>query len=150
MNNYKNPIVWLFVLAAFFAACSQKSTGVLSQEKTDAKELGEPAPKMTFETRMFDLGSIKKGEKRELTYTFTNTGNADLVISQVSVCDCTTVKSRPYLPVKPGESGKIEVIFDSSKKEESDIIDIDIWLENIDPVLEMPVLERIQYKYEFL
>ena len=39
--------------------------------------------------------------------------------------------------------------FDSNQKDESETIEIDIWLKNIDPVLEMNVLERVKYVFEF-
>jgi len=55
-----------------------------------------PTPKMTFEKRLIDLGTIKKGDQIPISYTFTNTGDADLEIDLISVCDCTTVKERPY------------------------------------------------------
>jgi len=41
------------------------------------------------------------------------------------------------------------VVFDSNQKDESETIDIDIWLKHVDPVLDMPALERIQYQFEF-
>ena len=104
---------------------------------------------MTFEERVLHLGKVKKGDQVPLTYTFTNTGDADLEISLISVCDCTKIVERPYTAIKPGESGIIKAIFDSNQKEEAETVDIDIFLEYIDPVLEMEKLERIQYTYEF-
>jgi len=110
----------------------------------------EGTPKMTFEKRVLDLGKVKKGDQIPISYSFTNTGDAPLEIDLISVCDCTTVTERPYLAIAPGETGVIKAIFDSNQKDESETIDIDIWLKNIDPVLDMPVLERIQYQYEFV
>ena len=134
-------------------ACSKKVAIVtdVPKEKTEVATTPaqDPAPEMTFEERIIHLGKVKKGEQVPMTYTFTNTGDADVEIDLISVCDCTTITERPYAAIKPGESGIIKAIFDSNQKEEAETIDIDIWLKYMDPVLEMPKLERIQYTYEF-
>jgi len=50
-------------------------------------------------------------------FTFTNNGDADLVISSASAsCGCTVPKFDKK-PVPPGRSGTIEVIFDTSGRE---------------------------------
>jgi len=50
-------------------------------------------------------------------FTYTNTGDADLVISSASAsCGCTVPKFDKK-PVPPGRSGTIEVIFDTSGRE---------------------------------
>jgi len=54
------------------------------------------------------------------------------------------------LPVKPGETGTIDVVFNSTEKEESETIDIDIFLKNVDPETQTPVIEMVQYKYELI
>jgi len=69
-----------------------------------------------FESLEHDFGDIKSGEKVEHVYKFTNTGTADLVISSAKPsCGCT-VPSYTQTPVKPGESGEIKAVFDSTGK----------------------------------
>ena len=71
---------------------------------------------MEFDETSFDFGTIEPGEKASHTYTFTNTGDAPLVIKNAKgSCGCT-VPSWPKAPVMPGESGTIEVVFDSKGK----------------------------------
>lgn len=106
-------------------------------------------PIMQFKIREVDFGKVKKGEKREYTYEFTNRGDTDLKIAIISHCDCTTTDYSTD-PVKPGESGKIKVTFDSTDKNESETIDVDIYLENIVPGKESPIVERLQYKFELI
>ena len=146
-------IVFILLISFYSFSCSKKTVLTVKEtveEKTTAiVPVKEPAPKMTFEQRLLDLGKIKKGDQIPLSYTFTNTGDADLEIDLISVCDCTEVLERPYSAIKPGDSGTIKAIFDSNQKEESETIEIDIWLKNIDPVLEMNVLERVKYVFEF-
>jgi len=104
-------------------------------------------PIMVFDERIIDFGRIKRGEKREHTYTFVNKGDADLVISLVSACECTETDYSTQA-VAPGESGEIHIVFDSTEKEESEEVFIDIFLENEDPRTQAPILERLKYKFE--
>lgn len=102
-------------------------------------------PIMQFSRRFIDLGKVRKGEKRSFTYQFVNRGDTDLKISVISACDCTTTdySTRPY---KPGQSGVINVTFDSTEKDESETIDVDIYLENEDP-RGNPIMEMVKYKF---
>ena len=106
-------------------------------------------PIMQFKVREVDFGKVKKGEKREYTFEFTNKGDAELKIAIITACDCTTTDYSTD-PVKPGESGKIKVTFDSTDKTESETIDVDIILENTMPGKDSPIIERLQYKFELL
>ncbi|MCG8331834.1 MAG: OmpA family protein [Chitinophagales bacterium] len=107
-------------------------------------------PVMQFNERLVDFGKVKKGEKRRYTFDFVNTGNADLTIDLISACDCTSFVSDPSGETfKPGEKGKIEFIFDSSEKEESEVIDIDIFLAQNDKNGN-PIIEMVQYKFELV
>lgn len=73
-------------------------------------------PMMSFERTEHDFGKINAGDKVTYTFNFTNTGAADLVISNaVGSCGCT-VPEYPKEPVKPGASGKIKVTFNSTGK----------------------------------
>jgi hypothetical protein len=66
--------------------------------------------KIDFKTDTIDYGTVTKGEDSGIrVFEFTNTGDADLIISDVkSTCGCT-VPSKPKDPIKPGKTGKIEV-----------------------------------------
>ncbi len=111
------------------------------------KGVTKDVPIMQFEERMVDFGTVKRGEKREHIYQFTNRGDTDLVISVISACDCTTTEYSTD-PVKPGEKGQIKVIFDSTEKEEAEVIDVDIILDNVMPETEAPIIETIQYQFD--
>lgn len=73
----------------------------------------QTGPKIEFKSDTVDYGTTTKEDDNGLrVFEFTNTGNADLVISDVkSTCGCT-VPSKPEKPIKPGASGKIEVKYD--------------------------------------
>ena len=73
-------------------------------------------PEMTFDTNEHDFGLIKQGDKVVYSFKFKNTGEADLKITSArGTCGCT-VPDYPKEPVKPGESGKIKVSFNSAGK----------------------------------
>lgn len=73
-------------------------------------------PVITFKETEFDFGDIKQGDKVEHTFEFTNTGEADLLISTARAsCGCT-VPEFTEEPIKPGKSGKIKVTFNSAGK----------------------------------
>lgn len=70
--------------------------------------------KMEFKTEVIDYGEVAKGADGLRTFVFTNTGDAPLEISRVSSsCGCTVPK-KPEKPVLPGETGEIQVKYDTS------------------------------------
>lgn len=72
---------------------------------------------LTFNKPEHDFGKVKAGEKVGCIFTYTNTGDADLVITSASAsCGCT-VPRFDKKPVPPGGAGTIEVIFDTSGRE---------------------------------
>ncbi|AXT20666.1 DUF1573 domain-containing protein [Flavobacteriaceae bacterium AU392] len=71
--------------------------------------------KIEFKTDVIDYGTIEKGANGVRVFEFTNTGNAPLIISKVkSSCGCTIPK-KPEKPIMPGESGEIEVKYDTNR-----------------------------------
>jgi hypothetical protein len=66
--------------------------------------------KIEFKSDTIDYGTTSKDTDNGVrVFEFTNTGDADLVITDVkSTCGCT-VPSKPKDPIKPGKTGTIEV-----------------------------------------
>lgn len=103
-------------------SCNQGNKSAEDLLSTDVVEnsasaTGNPAeksePKITFEKTEHEFGRLADGEKVEYSFKFTNTGNADLLISNCyGSCGCT-VPEWPDKPVPPGEDGVIKVSFDS-------------------------------------
>ena len=95
----KNLITILFIGLVSF--------GALAQENKVAK--------IEFKETTIDYGTIEKGANGVRTFVFTNTGNAPLIISNVkSSCGCTVPK-KPKGPIMPGETGEIEVKYDTKR-----------------------------------
>ncbi len=72
---------------------------------------------ITWDKATHDFGEIMQGDKVEHTFHFTNTGNKELVITNVEVtCGCTTPKGWPRDPITPGNSGELTIAFNSTGK----------------------------------
>ncbi len=72
-----------------------------------------PLPVISFPKMDHDFGSINEGEVVEHVFTFTNTGEAPLIIQNAQgSCGCT-VPDFTKKPIPVGETGEIRVKFDS-------------------------------------
>ena len=116
-------------------AVEQSQPTPTSQEaaatSTSSKEQVGKA-KLVFDKTSVDLGNLKQGEKRQLKFTFTNTGTEDVKIDfATGSCGCT-VPDWPRGTFKPGESGVIEVEYDSKEKEGLQENTVDVYLVNED------------------
>ena len=79
---------------------------LLSQEKSS---------EISFKETIIDYGTIENGEDGKRTFEFKNIGNAPLIFSRIfSSCGCTIPK-KPEKPILPGESGSIEVEYDTKR-----------------------------------
>jgi hypothetical protein len=75
----------------------------------------ELVPTLTFATTVVDYGIIKKGSEPNRTFTFKNTGNAPLLITDAKAsCGCT-VPTFPQGAILPGESSEITVRYDTQR-----------------------------------
>jgi hypothetical protein len=71
--------------------------------------------KIEFKSDTIDYGTIEKGSNGVRVFEFTNTGNAPLIVSNVtSSCGCTIPK-KPEGPILPGKTGQIEVKYDTNR-----------------------------------
>lgn len=77
--------------------------------------VAQEAAKIEFKSETIDFGEIQKGSDGVRSFEFTNTGNIPLVIENVtSSCGCTIPK-KPQNPIQPGETGVIEVKYDTKR-----------------------------------
>lgn len=75
----------------------------------------EATAKIEFKDTTIDYGKIENGSNGVRVFEFTNIGTAPLVITKVkSSCGCTVPK-KPTAPIAPGETGEIEVKYDTKR-----------------------------------
>ena len=74
-------------------------------------------PKITFDKTTHNYGTFsEKAPVQKCVFTFTNTGDQPLVInSAVASCGCTVPKYTKS-PIKPGETGTINVTYNGKGK----------------------------------
>lgn len=102
-NEYKFKVMKNLITLLFVGLFS---LAVSAQEKM---------AKIEFKTETIDYGTIEKGADGLRVFEFTNTGNAPLIISKVkSSCGCTVPKWSDQ-PIMPGESGEIQVKYDTKR-----------------------------------
>jgi len=91
------------------AASKVNSDNVAQAAERDAN--AGDLPVIKFDKELHDFGTIANGTPVETKFTYTNTGNSMLVVSNVkSTCGCT-VPSNYTRQVAPGESGEFTVKF---------------------------------------
>lgn len=105
----------ILVFPIIFLACSGtgNSQGDITDRSGEALS-GEKIAIIEFDKTECHIGKVIEGEKVGCQFSFRNKGTADLIIQNASAsCGCT-VPRWSRVPIKPGETGSLEVIFDSS------------------------------------
>lgn len=89
------------------------------QPPAPAPKLSETRAKTTmqFAETSHNFGTIKQDTKNTKVFKFKNTGTEPLIIEDAKgSCGCTVPKF-PKEPIKPGESGDIEVVYNPGKQQ---------------------------------
>jgi hypothetical protein len=106
----KNIQIFLIILVAGLSACSGRTGS--KNGNTVTSDTGKAV--ITFREYEHLFGKVREGEKVGCIFTFENTGTSNLVIlAATTTCGCT-VPEYDRKPVSPGETGELEVIFDTS------------------------------------
>jgi len=114
-------LAFSIAIIPFIYSCNNENNGTSPEVINNPATANAPGdstnlPKFQWEKEVHDFGKIVQGERVAYAFRFTNTGKTDLVISDAKgSCGCT-VPEYSKEPVKPGESGMIDVIFDSDGK----------------------------------
>ncbi|MEK9755772.1 MAG: DUF1573 domain-containing protein [Bacteroidota bacterium] len=110
-------ILRLFIFTAFsltIISCNETASSKINPDNQSS--MVQPSyAEITFDRIFHDFGTIKEGEIAKTIFTFTNTGENDLfIVDAVGSCGCTVPKYPKNIAIKPGETGEIEVNFDSN------------------------------------
>ncbi len=95
---------------------SNKPAGATAAAATPEEKPEGPLPSFEFAEESHDFGTINEGDVVEHTFSFTNTGEAPLIIqSAKGSCGCT-VPTWPKEPIPVGGTGEIVAKFNSKGK----------------------------------
>jgi hypothetical protein len=129
-------LVVFFLFALLIISCSDnrelktvKITSDLIQNPATAsgKKMNGNMPIIQFDKTEHDFGIILQGEKVSYTFKYKNIGNSDLIINNAKAsCGCT-VPHFSREPIAPGQSGEIEVVFDSGNRSGRQTKNITVW-----------------------
>lgn len=109
----KIKLVMAIMLGALAIGCSQGNSGI-KNGNSPADKAGETVsgtPAIDFISKTHDFGKLQQQENVLHTFRFINSGDAELLITNVKAsCGCT-VPEYTKNPIAPGDTGKIEVLF---------------------------------------
>ena len=109
-------IIYLLAIMFVFTSCGDDPFSKVKSENVKSAEVRDNTPFkypiMTFDRKVHDFGTIDDGAPQETVFSYTNTGDAPLVISEIkSTCGCTVPQDWSRAPLLPGESSQFTVKF---------------------------------------
>jgi len=108
----------LFASICFVVKSQDAKTATTTAATTTTTQEAPPdpnAPEIYFEQEVHDYGTVEYGGNGICNFKFTNTGKSPLVISGArGSCGCTVPKW-PKEPIMKGESGEINVSYDTKR-----------------------------------
>lgn len=116
----KKIILGLSVLSLIaFTSCKEDASKKIEEANVTAAAVRDANasnfPVIEFNETEHDFGDIEKGKKVETTFTYKNTGNAPLVVTDIkSSCGCTVPQDWSRDPLAPGDSGKFTVTYNGA------------------------------------
>ncbi len=111
-----HPGAIMIVMILMVLSCGRQNGSQVQKsqisEISDQDVQGQPI--MLFDTLIHDFGTIIEGERVVCYFDYTNSGEADLMITAVeATCGCTTPDWSSE-PLGPGQSETLEIIFDAA------------------------------------
>ena len=112
MGLGKMSLLWMML---FLISCTgQNGRNVIQAEDSEiSSENVHLQADILFDTLIHDFGTIIEGERVLCYFEYENTGEGDLVITEVeTTCGCTTLDWNKE-PLKPGKRAQLQVVFDT-------------------------------------
>lgn len=103
----------LFIVLSFSTVAA--TAQVFKDVETVASQTPDESPVMSFESMVVDYGVIEQHGEPLRKLSFTNTGDAPLVIQNArGSCGCT-VPTWPKKPILPGETAELEIRYATNR-----------------------------------
>ncbi len=115
----KISLIALLSMSLISFSCKEKATEKIENANVEAAAVRDASANkmavMTFDKTFHDFGQITQGTPQQTVFTFTNTGDAPLIITDAtSSCGCTIPDYPKNTPIAPGEQGQMVVNFNGS------------------------------------
>lgn len=108
-------LILITILFSFFACNESASKKININEDQTQISKDRKYAEITFDRIFHDFGNVNEGEIAKTVFTFTNTSQNDLyIVDARGSCGCTVPKYPKNVAIKPGETGEIEVNFDTT------------------------------------
>jgi Protein of unknown function (DUF1573) len=134
-----------FCAVLAFAVGAMVMVAACSKTKRAVKQ---NPPFVTWDKQFVELGAIKRGEKREMSFLMTNRSPQPIKIDIIDHCTCTT-SDYPRGKIALGATAKIDLVFDSTEKEVDETIEARIiFVETTSAGV--PRIETLKYHFSLL
>ena len=115
----KISLIALVSISLITFSCKEKTTEKIENANVEAAAVRDASANkmavMSFDKTFHDFGQITQGTPQQTVFTFTNTGDAPLIITDAtSSCGCTIPDYPKNTPIAPGQQGQMVVNFNGS------------------------------------
>ena len=115
----KFSLIAIVSMSLITFSCKEKATEKIENANVEAAAVRDASANkmavMSFDKTFHDFGQIAQGTPQQTVFTFTNTGDAPLIITDAtSSCGCTIPDYPKNTPITPGEQGQMVVNFNGS------------------------------------
>lgn len=115
----KISLIAIVSMSLITFSCKEKATEKIENANVEAAAVRDASANkvavMSFDKTFHDFGQIAQGTPQQTVFTFTNTGDAPLIITDAtSSCGCTIPDYPKNTPIAPGQQGQMVVNFNGS------------------------------------
>ena len=115
----KFSLIAIVSMSLIAFSCKEKATEKIENANVEAAAVRDASANkmavMSFDKTFHDFGQIAQGTPQQTVFTFTNTGDAPLIITDAtSSCGCTIPDYPKNTPIAPGQQGQMVVNFNGS------------------------------------
>ncbi len=144
---------YLFSLSfLFFVSLSFCQDAPISHSDYTATEIAAAIQKgeaLVFQEKRIPLGTVTKGEFKEMTFKFLNVLSEPIEYSFFDVCSCSQLTYDADSVIKSGEEGVFHIRFDSGAREDEEPVEVSFELKNIDKRIGLPYFYTVDYTFSF-
>lgn len=129
---------------AFFLLLLWACGGNKPQKQASTDPIGNP--KFAIQEDFHNFGAVEAGELVSFSFKFTNEGTGNLLIDSIHVdCGCLHV-NYPQEPIKAGEKGYVEVLFNTAGEVGYTLKQIEIYSNTPEQLQRLAVTAQVNNK----